>query len=212
VGNDLFNVTLTIADDGLDTVASWQELRFTWTGRRFSGWKVRVSLMNTHQQADDILFLDHLACMGSGDLLGAAFRFEEDDDDDIDSSTCFYRYYDSPLAEEQSLVDLHSRDGSLTLNNTIEQTEAWGGFNDYQHLAPGASYYNLLAATSISLDYEILHPSTMPERAHLRIILMDGSDCLLTAQLNPDKTWKTTIHFITFSMTRWANQAPYPCC
>lgn len=45
------------------------------------------------------------------------------------------------------------------------------------HLAPGAAYYNLSSATSLSLNYEVEEPLSVPGRAHLRIILMDGSDC-----------------------------------
>jgi len=48
----------------------------------------------------------------------------------------FERYYQSDQSKNLSQALLTS-DGALIMNYTIEQVESWGGFLEYQHIAPG---------------------------------------------------------------------------
>ena len=185
------------------------------------GWRMELSMDASSQGATDdddddidnntssgVLWLDQLSCVGGGDLLGAAFwtndnpatttsaDYELLEDAAVSTGSWFSRYYESPLAKNRTRVDLSN--GTLFLNYTIEQTESWGGFNDYQHLAPGPAYYNLSAATGVSLGYDIRQAASAPGRSHLRIILMDASDCVNDCASYPGQSLENyySFHYI----------------
>ena len=104
------------------------------------------------------------------------------------------RYHKSPRSQNETrasflapVSDAAADDGGivapaaaaspLRLNYTLEQSKNWGGFLDVEHVAPGAGYYSLSAASAISLAYRVGGASSSPGRAHVRIILLDSSDC-----------------------------------
>ena len=142
--------------------------------------------------------------MRGGDLLGTAFHAKEiglvsaDQKDLLEQSLMegmwFERYYQSNQSKNLSQALLTS-DGALIMNYTIEQAETWGGFWDYQHIAPGNAYYNLSQSTGISLNYNVPKAASSVDRAHLRIILMDGSDCIGNCSLNPGQNLENYYSF-----------------
>jgi hypothetical protein len=194
-----------------DATADWQELQVKlrgnsdsdspfwqtgWSGTtgngvldldHIRGWRIEMNIDsqgvigNTSQGA---FLVDQLACVGGGELFGAAFRSKNATfDDAIATGTWAENYYDSPLSMNRTERALD--DGNLIVNYTIEQVETWGGYVDYEHLAPGPAYYNLSQASDLSLNYEMIRPASSSGRAHLRIILMDGSDCAVDCDVYP---------------------------
>ena len=124
-----------------------------------------------------ILF-DQLACVGGEDLLAASLHIGVDEtfDTAVAHDIWYPEYYQSELSEQRTLTTL--RDGTLTSNYTIEQAETWGGFVSYGHISTDQSYYNLSSATSVSLQYNVTTVASPSNRAHLRLILYDTSDCI----------------------------------
>lgn len=227
-----FHHVLDDNDDNIfDTHSSrWQELRIElrgndhsespfwrtgWTGQvgnnnldaeRLRGWRIELSIDSQGGIGDvseGVLLLDQLACVGGGDLLGAAFHpkekglFRSDQEGLLEQSLVegmwFERYYQSDRSKNFSQALLTS-DGTFRMNYTIEQAEIWGGFLDYQHLAPGNAYYNLSQSTYISLSYNVSKAASV-DRAHLRIILMDGSDCTENCDMYPGQNLENYYSF-----------------
>ena len=223
--NNLFN-----ADNGAKN-SQWHELRLEllgdensespfwrsgWTGQignnnldaeRLRGWRIELSIdsqSDIGSLSEGVLLIDQLACVGGGDLLGAAFHPKEiglvssDQNGLLEQSLMegmwFERYYQSDQSKNLSQALLTS-DGALIMNYTIEQAETWGGFLDYQHIAPGNAYYNLSQSTGISLNYNVPKAASSVDRAHLRIILMDGSDCIGNCSLNPGQNLENYYSF-----------------
>jgi len=187
---------------------------------RIRGWRMELSMageindaaLQQNTTTSGIILVDHLSCVGGGELLGAAFyttagqqlpdpaaaelaevekeqrqglSAEKSSDtnttisglDDINDTGSWYaRAYQSNISENLTTTEFDNH-GILTVNYTIEQSEAWGGFVDFEHLAPGGAYYNLSGASSLTLEYETLQAASIPERLNLRLILMDASDC-----------------------------------
>ena len=153
------------------------------------GWYYELSPSSTTSTADTAavssesssivsILIDQLACVGGEDLLAASLHIgvEETFDTAVAHDIWYPEYYQSELSEKQTITTL--RDGILTSNYTIEQAETWGGFVSYGHISTDQSYYNLSQATSVSLQYNITNLATPSNRAHLRMILFDTSDCI----------------------------------
>jgi len=189
--------------------------RTGWTGevgnnnldaKRLRGWRIELSMDGQGDIGDvseGVLLLDQLTCVGGGDLLGAAFHPKEiglassDQEGLLEQSLVegmwFERYYESDQSKNFSQALLTS-DGTFRVNYTIEQVETWGGFLDYQHLAPGNAYYNLSQSTHLSLNYDVSKAASV-DRAHLRIILMDGSDCTGNCDIYPGQNLENYYSF-----------------
>jgi len=224
--DNIFDATNSATND-----SEWQELRLKllgdessespfwrtgWTGQvgnnnldaeRLRGWRIELSIDSQSEigsLSEGALLIDQLACVGGGDLLGAAFRPKEielvssDQNSFLEQSLMegawFERYYQSDQSKNLSQALLTS-DGMLYMNYTIEQAESWGGFLDYQHIAPGNAYYNLSQSTDISLNYNISLAASSVGRSHLRIILMDGSDCTRNCSLYPGQNLENYYSF-----------------
>ena len=163
----------------------WRELKvdLPLNGLRqdhLRGWQVNFATNNT-SNAKSIVLLDQLACVGGGDLVGSAFFFNDGSEDPfadaVESGLWGSTYYRSDISEVNTQAQL-TGDGMLALAPyVIEQTESWGGFVAYDHAVPGNGYYNLSEATELTLEYDVNEPSSSPDRAHLRLILRDGSGC-----------------------------------
>lgn len=121
--------------------------------------------------------LDQLACIGGGDMLGAAFHQGNDIswDRGVEEGLWVEEYYQSELAKNHTTVAL--QDGRLSLDYTVQMQETWGGFNGFTFLAPGDAYYNLTGATDWHLSYRTREAASVPGRTHLRIVVAESSDC-----------------------------------
>ena len=182
------------------------------------GWRIELSMDSQggmNSTSSGVLLVDQLQCVGGNDLLGAAFWTNRTHTlDQVNTTltenatigvgiaafesanaagTWFDRYYESPISRNLSSAALVN--GTLKLNYTIAQSEAWGGFVDYQHIAPGSAYYNLSAATAVSLSYTVRRAASVAERAHLRLILMDSSDCTVNCSLYPGQNLENYYSF-----------------
>ena len=81
--------------------------------------------------------------------------------------------------------DRYSGSGALRVDYEVVQTEGWGGFLDFGTILDTGSYFSSCAGAShMSLRYKILEPQSLPGRAHLRLILLDGSHC------DDDSCWR----------------------
>ncbi|CAB9514122.1 Receptor-type guanylate cyclase gcy [Seminavis robusta] len=125
------------------------------------------------------LLVDHLACLGGGEMLGASFHLGADMtwDEAVDEGFWIEEFYNSPTSQNNSDIILDA-DGTLQVDFTVQMTEVWGGFNGFTYLAPGHAYYNLSGATDWHLGYRTRQAATPSGRTHLRIVIADGSDCV----------------------------------
>ena len=123
------------------------------------------------------VLIDQLACVGGGDLFGSSFQIGLDEtfDDAVSHDLWEPEYYQSDLSETETTTTLQG--GVLSSNFTIEQSQTWGGFVSYQHLALDESYFNLSQASSVWLNYQVNEAASPSSRAHLRIMLLDSSGC-----------------------------------
>ncbi|CAB9508024.1 Receptor-type guanylate cyclase gcy [Seminavis robusta] len=165
----------------------WKELRVNLPIHdlhmdQIRGWGLSFQHMETQdvgQTESSTVYIDHLACVGGGDLVSAPWNFgapgQDNFEDGLSKQAWRSTYYNSPTSENETQVELI--DGMLSIDYVAEQTEDWGGFLSFGHLAPANSYYNLSQATQLTLDYMVQEPSSSPGRAHLRLIVYDGHDC-----------------------------------
>ena len=94
----------------------------------------------------------------------------------VEDGTWIENYYQSEVSQNFSHSFL--QDGQLHVDPyMIEQAESWGGFDDFAHLAPGASYYNLSQATDLVIDYFVNEIASIPGHAIFRFVLQDNSHC-----------------------------------
>ena len=148
--------------------------------QRIRGWRVELAMDAVEgigSSSSGTLLLDHLACVGTGDMLGAAFRLGEDISfaDALQDKIWMEDFFESEISEDETTVLL--TDGKISLDYTLQHTQTWGGFLDFTHIAPGAAYYNLSLATDIFLEYEVHQAASVPGRAHFRLVLQDSSHC-----------------------------------
>ena len=189
-----FNYILDESSDG-----EWQELILPWTSferpgwtgqvgndaldpEALRGWRLELSIDSQGEigsASEGVLDLGALSCAGPPDdgnaLLEEPFRYDGNFTAAIASGVWSQRHYQSATSRDLTSARLLQDAATLVVNYTVEQSEDWGGFVDYSHIAPG--FYNLSDAEAISLDYEVLLPASAPGRAHLRLILLDGSNC-----------------------------------
>lgn len=85
--------------------------------------------------------------------------------------------------EEEGLgQELHHQEkplfgnGALQIDYGVQATETWGGFVDFGWIMDKTPY-NCYGATHLMLHYNVLKPQSLQERVHLRLILLDDSDC-----------------------------------
>lgn len=156
----------TILDSQASRPLSLQNIR---------GWGLRISSVTG---SPITLQIDHLACVGGGDLLGAMFRTSNTATfaESVAAGAWTEIYYRSERSQEDSVVRL-TDDGTLEVSYAVEQTETWGGFIQFMYMAPGNSYYNVSSATDLVLDYRVDATSSAQNRAHLRVILADAKEC-----------------------------------
>jgi len=70
--------------------------------------------------------------------------------------------------------------GALRVEYQVVHTEDWGGFVDFGWILNSTGVaHNCYGATHLSLWYKILETQSLPGRVHLRLIMMDDSDCTL---------------------------------
>jgi hypothetical protein len=68
---------------------------------------------------------------------------------------------------------------ALKIDYQVVQTENWGGFCGLAWILNSTNMaHNCMGATHMSLFYKNLQAQTLPGRVHLRLILMDDSDCV----------------------------------
>lgn len=145
--------------------------------KRIRAWAVRVASNTT----TGTVLVDQLACHGSGSLLGSAFYILPQPnatsfDQAKQESMWLEEFFESQIARNDSINTLE--EGILQMDYTVQQVQAWGGFNDVAHLAAGNGYYNLSQATGISMDFNIVRPASIPGRCIFRFVLQDGSHCV----------------------------------
>eukprot|EP00977_Amphora_coffeiformis_P008605 scaffold1953_cov176-Amphora_coffeaeformis.AAC.23 len=170
------------ADDAWHTVSapldSGDWVRVSGSGndildlRKLKGWRLEFS--STTNNVTGTIIVDQLALDGDGSMIGTAFlaaSWEEVVEDEILAPI----YYSSELSENATEEIIY--DGHFYVNYTVEQTETWGGFIQYDFVAPGRAYFNLSKAQAIAMDFEILEPSSASGRAHIRFLMLDRSDC-----------------------------------
>jgi hypothetical protein len=125
-----------------------------------------------------VLQVDQLACIGGGDMLGAAFHLGDDISWEVavDEGIWIEEFYNSELSYNKSNVVL--QDGVFQIDYMVQMVESWGGFDGFSYLAPGPAYYNLTGATDLHLGYHTRVANSAPGRTLLRIVITDGSDCV----------------------------------
>jgi hypothetical protein len=136
------------------------------------GWWIGVSANHT---ASTVLLIDQLACVGGGDLLGAAFNTGDDLTVAEAIGSWISTFYDSNFSKNATTSVLDK--GFLKLDYVVEQREPWGGYTSYEHVAPANAYYNLSAVDTVSFSYDVTKKVSPVERAHLRFIVRDSAGC-----------------------------------
>jgi len=195
-------VSLPAVEQDINATTDWQELRMeakdllllteqtvgneqlNWN--RLRGWKVDLIVANSNNNTSEkgkdntiaILF-DQLACVGSGDMLGASFHQGSDItwSDGVQDGLWIEEYYQSNISYDESNVILDPTDGKLQVNYTVQMVETWGGFVGLTFLAPGPAYYNLTGASDWHLGYRARVAASVPGRTHLRIVVSEVSHC-----------------------------------
>jgi hypothetical protein len=164
---------VVLLDQGLAQTGDWKEIKMSDFGGldlgRLRGWQIELVDSGT-------IFLDQLACVGGGAMIGSSFFIGSDTfQDAIAEQTWMESYYQSITSQNNSFLTLEG--GQLSVEYAVEQVETWGGFMDFAHLAPGAAYYNLSQATDLLISYNVLKESSDPGRAIFRLVLQDNSHC-----------------------------------
>jgi len=170
------------ADDAWHTVSApldlsaWVQVSGSGNGildlRKLKGW--RLEFLSATGNVTGTIIVDQLALDGDGSMIGTAFlasSWEEAIEDEIFAPI----YYTSEISENATEEVIY--DGHFYVNYTVEQTETWGGFIQYDFVAPGRAYFNVSKAQAIAMDYDILKTSSSPGRAHIRFLMLDRSDC-----------------------------------
>lgn len=169
---------LVEADDEWHTVsapldsADW--IRVSGSGnnvldlRKLKGW--RLEFFSVKSNLTGTIIVDQLALDGDGSMIGTAF-FAASSEEAVEDEIVAAIYYSSEISENATQEIIY--DGHFYVNYTVEQTETWGGFIQYDFAAPGRAYFNLSRAAAIAMDYEIVDPSSVPGRAHIRFLMLD---------------------------------------
>lgn len=145
---------------------------------RIKGWRIELSIDSQGgigSSSSGALVVDQLSCVGGEELFGAAFHLSDSFQEAVKDGTWIEEYYESELS--RNLSEAVVSNGTMTLKYTIEQVETWGGLVGYTHMAPGVAYYNISQASKLSFSYEVIRGASQVGRVHLRVILMDSSDC-----------------------------------
>lgn len=171
-------LTLHVLLDENLTATDWQELVVFWNDtdlpiHRIRGWRIELF---SDLAPNATVFLDQLAYHGDGNLFGAPFYVSEFLTDALHESSWLEAYYELDLSQNEMTATL--QDGVLLVNYTVQQVEAWGGFLDFAHLAPGNSYFNLSQANHLQLVYSVPKAASAPGQAIFRFVLQDSSHCL----------------------------------
>ena len=159
---------------------------------RLRGWRVELSVtaqdeseeanneivvfpVSSSGSANGTILLDQLAFVGGGDLFGSSFFLGTGTwHDAVRNEAWFPDFFQSELSQNESKIVLE--DGILSVDYTVEQVEAWGGYIALGMAAPNQAYYNLTNANFLQMGYRVRETATVPGRTHLRVILQDGSD------------------------------------
>lgn len=159
---------------------SWSQDRSSFQGDkvlnldRIRGWAIVVR-SNLGSDSRPVIIFDQLACIGPGELFGAALMTNSTFDEALDRGQLSIFIHDSVRSEEETKTLLNQ--GTLNVNYTAVQSFNWGGGIIYGHRPPENAYYNLSLATSISFDCLVRVRSSAPTRTALRLILEDGKAC-----------------------------------
>jgi len=176
--------------------SSWQELMIDWksferTGwhgqvgndmldlNAIRGWRLEISIDSQGERNSSsigVIDINKLSCVGPPEITNSPFLYNGT----ISESNGVWseRHYQSSLSKNQTSAHIIQERSTIVVNFTIQQAEDWGGFLDFSHISPG--FYDLSEADAISLDYRVIQPTSIQGRAHLRLILLDGSDCVNT--------------------------------
>ena len=159
---------------------------------KLKGWRLEIS--STKGSQGGTILLDQLALDGDGRMVSPAFQttsWEEAIQDELVAPM----YYQSDISENnaEQLFD----EGHFYVNYTLEQTELWGGFIQYDFSVPGRAFFNISRAEAIGFDYSIIEPSSIPGRVHIRLIMLDRSDCWVgCGPASPNVENYYSFHFI----------------
>ena len=156
------------------------------------GWRLEVYVppRNLHRT----LLISQIALEGGGDMLGASF-YSNSWEKALEDDTITELFFNSEISKNESSQVIF--DGQFYVDYTVQQTETWGGFVQYDFAVPGRAYYNLSKAEAIGMKYHTIEAASPPNRAHLRFLIMDTSDCLDDCgHLSPNLENYYSFHFI----------------
>ena len=140
--------------------------------RTVKGWNMMIDFGDS--DFSGLLKFDHLAFHGEGDMVGAAFEVESWDEATA-NSLITRKIFDSSLSEDSTTQSFGN--GTMTIDYLVEQRAVWGGFAAYELFLPDRAYYNLSRADEIAFDYSIPTNASPAQRLHLRLNVVDMSDC-----------------------------------
>lgn len=87
----------------------------------------------------------------------------------------FQTVYGGQGAINVTTVDAAFGKSAIQVDYQVVQTETWGGFVDFGRVATRA--HNCNGATHMSIWYKVMKPQSAKLRCHLRLVLLDDSDC-----------------------------------
>ena len=102
---------------------------------RLRGFEIEMDLPTTDTPTSGKIGLDHVACLGGPELLGAAFQSSKNSNTSnfetaLQEGQWTMNAYDSPLSHNQSRVVVEG-DGALQFDYLVQQSVSWGGFLSY---------------------------------------------------------------------------------
>lgn len=148
--------------------------------RSVRGWSISIDVGQIAFSGR--ISVDHVAYHGDSDMIGAAMFAGSWTE--AEANSIIRRDIFNSSVSWTSTSQVLDKSGSLDINYLVEQRAVWGGFVGYWMYAPPGAYFNLSRVDTISFDYRILSPASVPGRVHLRLILSDRSDCTLCNDAN----------------------------
>ncbi|KAI2505827.1 guanylate cyclase [Fragilaria crotonensis] len=66
---------------------------------------------------------------------------------------------------------------ALRVEYNVSMTQDGGGLKSFGHILDGLSHHSCIGATHLSLWYKVIEPQSLTGSVHLRVVLLDDSDC-----------------------------------
>jgi hypothetical protein len=151
------------------------------------GWKLEINIDSQGElgsSSSGSLVLDQLACIGSGELIGAAFRLKDQSFSDA-VETGVWADNESETRVRRNQTNCEIKGGGLALNYTVHPSTSPEQALGFMHIAPDPGYYNLSQAERLSLSYAFGQAPSTGGELELQMTLLDMSDCELDCDEYP---------------------------